>query len=250
MICTNLSEILGFKCHPISDDGLVASIDTAFQFEDGDFIPIYLQSFSNQIRFFDGGETLFHLSGRGLNLNRSQGTRFIKTLVEKSGASLNKDGEIEVFCNGESISKAFSSYIQALLSIVRWEYDQQGINTDTDLFIHEVSMYFKSVYPHKEQKESPEYIGVSGHKYKFDFVHGGDAILAISSHPNSVASTLKKLIDIKQQSINSNLSSLVVIDDRQDKELANSQSKILTAVSKVLPMTTLQSKVNSLRSSH
>jgi len=250
MICEQLSTLLGIKCHPLTDDGTVALVDTAFKFQDGDYVPVYVQQIANQVRFFDAGETVMHFIGRGVSINDAKGAKFMKKIAEQNGSTFNENGEIESWANQDNASEAFAKYMGVMLGLVRWEHDQIGVATDTSLLIEEVSMCFRAAYPDKKQTPSPEYIGISGHKYKFDFIHGDDAVLAISTHHASVASALKKLIDLNQLAENITLSPLVVIDDRYDKEEADNQTKVLAAAARVLPMTSLESKANIKSTTH
>ena len=240
MIYEQLSSLLGIKYHPLTDDGTVALVDTAFKFQDGDYVPVYVQHIANQVRFFDAGETVMHFIGRGVRINNAKNAMFMKKIAEQNGSIFNENGEIESWANQDNASEAFAKYMGAMLGLVRWEHEQIGVATDISLLIEEVSMCFKAAYPDKAQTPSPEYSGISGHKYKFDFIHGDDAVIAISTHHSAVAAALKKLIDLNQLAANSSLSALVVIDDRYDKEEADNQTKVLTAAARVLPMSTLE----------
>ena len=127
-----------------------------------------------------------------------------------------------------------------MLNIVRWETDQQGISTSIDLFVDEVSMCFKAAYPNQVQIPSPEYVGISGHTYRFDFIHGDAAVLAVTPHHASISSAIKKLVDLNQVSGNNGLKTLIVIEDRLEPKAANNETKVLTAISNVMPMTKLE----------
>lgn len=240
MICHQLTTLLGYQCHPLTDDGSVALVDTSFTFQDGDFVPVYVQHVAGQVRFFDAGETILHLMGRGVDLSTPGKIKFLKTIAEKNGTTINLSGEIEVYEQEVNASNAFAKYLSTLLSVVKWENDKQGISTDTDALVEEVSMYFKAAYPNEVQSPSPEYVGISGHVYKFDFIHGDSAVLAVTPHHTSISSAIKKLVDLNQVSINSNLNTLIVIEDRHDSKAANNETKVLTAISKVLPMSVLE----------
>ena len=65
MICSSISELIGFECHPLTDDGSVAMIDTPCAFQDGDEIPVFVEKMAGKVRFLDGGGTMMHLLGRG-----------------------------------------------------------------------------------------------------------------------------------------------------------------------------------------
>ncbi len=244
MICQQLTTLLGYQCHLLNDDGSAALFETSFTFQDGDSLPVYVQQIAGQVRFFDAGETLIHLMGRGVDLSASGKTKFLKSIAEKNGVALNTSGEIEVFESENNASLGFAKYLSAMLNVVRWESDQQGISTSIDLFIDEVSMCFKAAYPNQIQSQSPEYVGISGHTYKFDFIHGDSAVLAVTPHHASISSAIKKLVDLNQVSGNNSLKTLIVIEDRLEPNAANNETKVLTAISNVLPMTKLEQLAN------
>jgi Domain of unknown function DUF1828 len=248
MICHQLTTLLGYQCHPLTDDGSVALVDTSFTFQDGDFVPVYVQHIAGQVRFFDAGETILHLMGRGVDLSVPGKIKFLKTIAEKNGAVVNISGEIEVYESENNASNAFAKYLSTLLNVVAWETEQQGVSTEIDTFVEEVSMYFKAAYPSQIQSPSPEYVGISGHKYKFDFIHGDSAVLAVTPHHASISSAIKKLVDLNQVSVNNNLNTLIVIEDRHDSKAADNETKVLTAISKVLPMSVLEKQATVSRS--
>ena len=139
---------------------------------------MYVQHVAGQVRFFDAGETILHLMGRGVDLSAPGKIKFLKTIAEKNGTVINTSGEIEVYESEINASNAFAKYLSTLLNIVKWETDQQGISTDVDTFVEEVRMYFQAAYPSQIQLPSPEYVGISGHVYKFDFIHGDSAVFS------------------------------------------------------------------------
>jgi hypothetical protein len=240
MICHQLTTLLGYQCHPLTEDGSVALIDTSFTFQDGDFVPVYVQHIAGQVRFFDAGETILHLMGRGVNLSAPAKIKFLKTIAEKNGTAINASGEIEVYESEGNASNAFAKYLSTILNVVKWETDQQGISTDADTFVEEVKMYLQAAFPSQKQLPSPEYVGISGHVYEFDFIQGDSAVLAVTPHHASISSAIKKLVDLNQVAAYSNLNTLIVIEDRQDSNAANNETKVLTAISKVLPMSVLE----------
>lgn len=250
MIHQQLTSLLELQYHPLNEEGTIALIDTSFKFQDGDFIPVYVEYFGNQVRFFDAGETVLHFSDRGMTFSNGRNGKFLKNIADDHGAAVNSNWEIEAWATKENAGQAFEKYLSTMISIVRWEYKQIGVDTDMSLLLDEVSMCLKSAYPDEKQTPSEEYIGVSGHKYKFDFIHGNKAILAITAHHASVSSALKQIVDLNQVSSNARLSTLIVIDDRYDKKSADNQTKILTAVTEVMPMSVLESKARIVKSMH
>ena len=77
MICHQFSSLLGFECHPLSEDGSVAAISSPFTFEDGDSLPLFVESVNGQVRFFDDGATLMHFIGRGVRIENKRNATFL-----------------------------------------------------------------------------------------------------------------------------------------------------------------------------
>jgi len=240
MICSKISEMIGFECHPLSDDGSVAMIDTPFVFSDGDGVPVFVEKVAGQVRFFDDGNVILHFRGRGVTLEDHRQTRFLKSLAESNGVRLNDMGELEIFAKADDAPAAFAKYISTILAVCSWEVDQHGVSTDTSLFLDEVTMCLRAWKPGASFGDGKEYAGVSGHKYKMDLDFDGRAVLAIGTHPATVSSAAKKLLDIGAATANEKLDVLVVIDDRHDAEAAKSEALILDSVATTLMMTRLE----------
>jgi hypothetical protein len=240
MICSSISELIGFECYPLTDDGSVAMIDTPFAFPDGDEIPVFVEKMAGQVRFFDDGGTIMHLLGRGVSLDDYRKTRSIKNLAELNGVSLTELGELEIWARQEDAPTAFAKYMTTMLALSSWEADQSGVSTDVSLFLDEVAMCLKAWKAAIPLRDGQEFIGVSGHVYKMDYEFDGGAVLAIGTHPATVSSTAKKLLDIRAASQNDDLKILLIIDDRRDADAAKSEGLILDSLSNVMMMTQLQ----------
>lgn len=240
MICSQISSLIGVSCHPLSEDGNVAFIDTSFTFQDGSGVPVYVEKVGKQIRFFDDGEVILHLRGRGVALDDKKKTKFLKNITEPNSVMLSEAGELEIWSSANEAPAAFAKYISAILSLVRWESDQIGVATDLSLLISEVALCLRVLKPTAQISEGPEYVGISGHKYKLDLNFDGEAVLAISTHHAAVSSAAKKLLDIRGAMENDGLKVLVVIDDRHDSETAKKEGLILDAVANVWMMTRLE----------
>jgi hypothetical protein len=244
MICNRISEILGLTCHPLTDDGMVAMIDSPFRYPDGDDLPIFVEKLGSHIRFFDDGGVLLHLFGRGISLDDHRKTKFIKNIAEPNNVQLNELGELEIWSSEKEAPKAFANYISAMLALVKWETDQVGVSTDISLFLDEVSMLLRAWKPNSNLMVGPEYTGISGHTYKLDFSIDQEAILAINPHHASVSSAAKKLLDIRAVGAYQNLKIIVVMDDRQETELAKREGRVLESVGNVMMMSALERNAN------
>lgn len=240
MICAHISEMIGFECHPLSDDGSVAMIDTPFQFADGDRIPVFVERMARHVRFFDDGNVIMHFRGRGVSIEDRRQTRFLRTLADANGARLNDAGEIEVWALADEAPSAFARYMSAMLAVRGWEDEQEGTFTDASLFLDEVTMCLRAWKTGAAIRAGKEYTGISGHVYKMDIDFDGQPVLAIGTHSATVSAAAKKLLDIHAAVDNAGINILVIMDDRHDASLAKREGLILESVATVLMMTKLE----------
>jgi hypothetical protein len=240
MICSNIAEMIGFACLPLSEDGSVAMIQTPFAFPDGDGIPVFVEKLGGQVRFFDDGGVLMHFRGKGVLLDDQRKTRFVRNLGEPNGVTLNEMGELEIWARSEEATVAFAKYISTVLALSNWEREQDGVATDTSLFLDEVAMYLRAWKSTAPLSVGEEIVGVSGHVYKMDLQFDGGAVLAVGTHPASISSTAKKLLDIRGATENAGLKVLIVMDDRHDPDTARREGLVLDSVGSVMMMTRLE----------
>ena len=240
MICSSLSTTIGFTCHPLNDDGSVAMIDTPFTFADGDDIPVFVETIAGQVRFFDDGNVMLHLRGRGVSMNDSRQTRFLRKLAESNGLKLNDMGEMEIWARSTDAPMAFAKYISAMVAVTAWEAEQEGVTTDTSLFLEEVVMCLRAWKLGATISEGEKFIGISGEEYKMDVSVDGRPVLAIGTHHATVSAAAKKLLDINASPSNVQVDVLVVMDDRIEPELARREGLVLDSVSTVLMMSKLE----------
>lgn len=240
MICQQLHILTGFECMPLTDDGSLACIFTPFRFGDGDAFALYAEQAGGQLRFFDDGEVLLHFMGRGMQMHDQRRTKFIRAAGEPHGVHLNDDGILEIWTTSEDAPRAFAGFLSAVAAIAAWERDHQGAHIDAVQFVQEVEQLLRAWRPESSLTESPEFRGITGQTYALDLMFEGRPVAAVSAHHSSVGGALRRLIDIKSLPLNADLDILVVIDDRTDSVAADREAKVLNAVAKVMPMTTLE----------
>lgn len=239
MICDELSKTLGFDCSPLSADGSLALVCTPFQFDDGDALPVYVETAGDQIRFFDDGQVMMHFIGRGMRLENGKHTRFIKSAAKDHGATFTETGELETWAAMSGAGDAFARYIGSMLALVAWERDQRDVATDQTHFVEEVAMALRAWKPFAQLIDDPVYEGVSGRTYALNFQLEGVGIVATSPHPNAASAVLHKLVDIHGLQANANASFLVIIDDRLEAEAADREARVMQSVARVQPFTAL-----------
>lgn len=241
MICQQLQNLLGFTCHPLNEAGNVAMIETPFTFCDGEGLPAFIESSGQYIRFFDDGQTLLHFMGRGMRFSDRRRMRPIQGAAERHGATLNDDGEIEVWSPVAMAKEGFAKYVSALLSVVNWEKESEGDDYDAANLIDEVRICFEAWKRGANIQRDPELYGISGHKHTFNFLVDGKAVLAIQPSPQSVSAAIRKTLDvISYHRESGQVEVQIVLDDRHKPAEAKDESKVITAVAEVLMMTRLE----------
>lgn len=123
MVCHRISELLGLGCHPLTDDGLVAMIDSPCKYSDGDDVPIFIEKFGSQIRVFDDGGAVIHLLGLGMSLDDQHKIKFLKELTEPFHVNLNDAGEFEIWAPETGAPAAVANFISSMLTVDRWQSD-------------------------------------------------------------------------------------------------------------------------------
>lgn len=129
--------------------------------------------------------------------------------------------------------------VGAFHRLILWEYEHLGTSTDTAALIEDVALCLQAITPSVELKRSPSLSGLSRQTHTFDFSQGDTLIAAIPPHHASVGGLLRKLIDVKGSPHNQSYETLVIVDDRKNKEAADRETSVLSGVSPVMLMSNL-----------
>jgi len=238
MICENLSDLLGYACHPLNEDGSIAFIETAFAFSDGDGLPVFVEKAGSQIRFFDDNETVLHFLGRGMgDAEGGMRTRFIKNAIAPFGLVLNDENVVEIWADMNDSQDAFAKFVGGLMSVAQWERENEGTDPDSYYLVEEVAMHLSAWKGQDHVTSGPKFTGLSKTEYTLDFLVDGEAVIAIKPNAISVGSALKKMVDIAGK--DPRTSFRVIIEDRTNAEAASTQGVILSTMATVMPMTKL-----------
>lgn len=244
MICNDLSNLLGYTCHPLNKEGSLALIETAFTFNDGDELPVFVEKAGSQIRFFDDNETIFHFLGRGMgDIEGGLRTRFIRNAIEPFGLVLNAHNVIEIWANQDDSAHAFAKYVGGLLAVAQWERQNEGADADISYFVEEVAMHLSAWKGSDDVSAKPQFTGMSNTEYILDFMVDKEAVIAIKPNPISVGSALKKMVDIA--GAEPSVEFRVIIEDRDSPKEASTQGIILASMATVMTMTQLITVANA-----
>lgn len=246
MSCSDLLKSFGFNCKdmPDSNGNLIHCINTPFQFFDGDGIYLYAEKTGDIIRFFDAGDTVFHMAGSGIHFKDKRSIKTIEKLVLEAGASLSISGEISSISPVDDAKSGFSQALSAILSVAEWESENVGYSNDVTTLAAEVEMYLRQLKPNAEIIYDQTLLGVSGRENAFNFLIDGELIDVVSSSPQSTASEVRKLADVRGISSNDKLSIKVIIDDRRDAKRAHQEALIISRFADAMLLSNLQSKIS------
>ncbi|MCF8186670.1 MAG: DUF1828 domain-containing protein [Sulfuritalea sp.] len=248
MSCTDLLKSFGFECAdiPDNDGNVMHAIFTPFKFFDGDEISLFAEKTGDVIRFFDAGDTLFHLAGSGIHFPDKRAIKPIERLISETGAALSDSGEISTIVSVIDAKDGFGKALSAILSICNWEAENVGYSSDITTLAGEVEMYLRQLKPKAEVIYDQKLIGVSGRNSAFNFLIDGEFIDVVSSSPQSTAAEVRKLADIRGISANDDLTIKVVIDDRQNAKRANQEAMIISRFADAILLSQLQSKASKI----
>ena len=245
MNCTDLFGAIGFGCTHLQqpDGSAIYCLSTPFQFYDGDGIHIFAEECGPAIRFFDGGDTLFHVSGSGIKFRDNRSYTPIKRLVKDAGAELSDDLEISYLAAHRDLRTGFRKVLSAMLAIADWESQNAGLATDAITLAGEVEFYLQQWKPTANIIKGEKLPGLSGREYEFAFSIEGALIDVVSSHPQSTSAEVRKLADVTGIPAQSQADITVIIDDRGDAKRASQEAAILSRFADVWMLTSLQAKV-------
>lgn len=240
--CEGLIKRVGFECRVLSDQTL--SISTPFTFVDGEPISFYLDDTGASVRISDNSDTLAHLAAIGYDISDRKKWRGIKQTVETFGFSMLETGEIVGTDAKQMEDSLITRYISAMLAVADYEREYLGLPEELEQFIQEVEMYLRAWKPQARLDHSPVVIGHSGRSHLFHFEFDKQLMDAARPHGIRTGAILRKSADVINAGDKRKI--VVVMDDREDVELAKIESDILSTMVSVFPFTRLARQVGPL----
>jgi len=240
--CQDMCANLGFGCVELEDEyPPMMALQTPFGFYGGDPFEIYAEYLGDreQIRFFDSGGTLFHCFARQISSFHLRDYQVVKAAIKQSDIKVTHEGEIEGTFAIANMASGFASYVDALLGLARWEFDNAG----TDFAVREPNLigdtrlYLNAMKPDVPAiKSTFKTMGVSGRRYGFDLSQGETQIDVIPCHRNASSSELYKLVDLRGNALTANTPIIVVVDDRLLPEQADREVAVIGQYAQAWPM--------------
>ena len=238
---TELTTMFGFEYSPVETyrGGTAMLVGLPFLFSDGEPVPFYVESEGDRVRFFDNGETLFHMAAIGLDVSDRRRWRPVQGIATRCGVSLKDDGEIETWERIGNAPSGFARFLSAMIAVAEWERANVGLPADAHWLIDEVEFYLHAWKPKAKFDKTVSHNGFTGRPYDFDFLLDDDLIDVIPASATATGGELRKLLDIRRVSSNSERKIRVVIDDRSDPGRAENEGKIISSLATTWPMTRL-----------
>lgn len=247
MSCVELFKSIGMECKilPAADGAQIHCVSTPFRYSDGDTIHLYAEELGSLVRFFDSGDTLFHVSGSGIKFKDKRGLKPLQKIVEDIGAQLSDGGEISMLAAKGDASEGFRKALTAMLGVAGWEAENAGIATDSTTLAGEVEIYLREWKPGLEFLHDQPLSGISGRDHTFSFLVDGELIDVVSSFPQSTAAEVRKLADVRGIPSQTDTPIRIVIDDRLNPKRARQEAMIISRFADVWLLTALQETVRA-----
>ncbi len=251
MSCVWLKTQLEYDCVPyetVSGDPAFL-IQTQFNWTDGEPISFYVIDNKKTITITDDADSIFHMHGMGLLLNKAgepskYGYQRIRSIVSSvsKGVALSDDGEIISVGDKKKAKQLLHDYIYSLVLLSNYEKEMLGIPDDDNEFVYRVEQYLKSLSLNEPIIRNAKVKGNSNKEHTFDFQIGNKLVAAVNPSPQAIGGLLRRSIDVLKSDANKELSLLAVFDDASD-DLFGSAAEEMDIVSSVAEVT-LFSQIN------
>jgi hypothetical protein len=240
MNCEGLLHRLGFECRMVKNNAIAVS--TPFAFADGEPIGFYLIDTGDSVAISDNADTLAHLAGVGMDVADKRTWRGVKQATEDHGLELRDSGEIAGKADKAGETYLITRYISAILSIVEQEREMLGLTEEQSQYIAEVEMYLRATTK-SPLIVLPQVKGHSGRTHQFHFQRDGELVEAARPHGGRTGSILRKSLDVLNAGEVKKI--LVVMDDRENAELAKAETDILSTSVSVIPFSRLMAQAGA-----
>lgn len=241
MNCQWAQALTRFDCRPVPtlDGKSCLEIGTPFSLPDGSAINLYLVEHGSHIRISDNGDTLFQLSGMGLDVWQPQRLHALKAHAASLNLHLDKTGELFTLANSDRAAAGFAVAMAGLIGISQWAADKLGEPAPSVDLATKLEPFIVARNPSADLIKNFQVLGASRVKHRFDFRHGNDLIDVIPANAVATGGVMRKIGDVINGPFGDGLEPLVIVDDSQDPERASSEIGILSALTRAMPTSTL-----------
>lgn len=245
--CDWAKALTQYDCQPFKavDGGACLEIGTPFSLPGGCAINLYLlEAADGFVKISDNGDSLFQLSGMGIDVWQPARMAAARDLMAKHKLSIGRGGEIFILSKAEHAQNSLAIAITGLLALSTWAADQlQDVEPEADIF-NELLKYIVARNPLAEYRLSPHVKGASSTDYTFQVQHGNDLIDVIKPTIQSTGLSMRKAGDILNGPFAEHLSPLFIVYDLKDPQKAENEISILGSVTRAVPASTLMRRIH------
>ena len=241
MNCDWLKTATAFDCVPVrglhGERGV--EIGTPFSYADGSAIVLYAMEEGDRILLSDNGEMLAHLEAVGLPVGRRLTS--LRERVDRFGLTLSDRGDVRALVPVDQGAQMLSAAISGLLSVAEWEREQIGLDEQTQNLAEEAEILLREWKPGATLERRPKIKGQSKGEHTFAFLLDGEFIDVITANHTATGAAMRKAGDVKNSPYLAGREIRVVVDDRRDPGLAETERQILGSLVKAMSLSKLQS---------
>ena len=220
-------------------------IGTPFSLPDGAAINIYLMEAGAQhVLISDNGDTLAHLSALGLDLAHHARMRALRDVVSGHGITLGDHGDFTMLTQQKTAAWSFARSITALLAVAQWAREQLKDSPKEHDLIAEAEPYIVARSPEAQLRRHVHIRGASMTDHVFDFQQGTELIDIISPSPQATGGVMRKVGDVANGPFADTVSTLIIVDDRNDPRKARSEMAILSSIARTQPFSGLMAPLH------
>lgn len=232
-------ESLGFDFYPVEtrDGTEVFCLKTPFLLA-GEFeYDIFVEESGGRFHIFDEGMTLHSLMAAGEDITDSR-VASIRKLLDKHQVVFTDFGSFEKFGPASDSPRIIADYLTAMQDLNQWVCALFEKKASQPNFVETVKLMFRLWKPEARIMDAPKVRGINGQEIRFDFAVDNTYVDAFKPVPRSSADFIRKLVvcfDVEGR----RLRTLGVLDDREEREKALTEMKVISRITQTMLYTDL-----------
>ncbi len=232
MLCLN---DLGFEMRPVPtrDGSAVHQLETPFRISRDAPLEAYVQTFDEEVRFFDEGLNLHTLLSLGMSFEEEAAWNRLQDFFRGTGVVLQPSGLIEMIAPRKRAEEACARYLLALTQLVALPADKNcPVDCDRKEYVARAGLAFRCLFPEAEMECFPVVQTASG-AISFDLRVDGGYVNVLSI--DDVRSHVGKVEALRLE--RSDVQTLAVVIDEVD--VSGRAAAEMEAIGGAVPVTLL-----------
>lgn len=233
MNCDLFFHQAGWHCAPLEFNGhRMLYVSSPITLAQGKPLDFYLIDRGELYELTDDGITMIALRSSGFALDDKRNWRGLANLAAAQGFDMEDDGSFSVVFEKAALPLWSDRLMRLLVGLSQWEDDRFREGDQDFAFTAEIEMLLRAKDPGRKLEKGPV-IEVNGSDLNFDFLWGRTYVDAVKPVANAVNSKLRKALLLNRESIEG-VDALFILDDRANKEKADSEIAVLGGVAKAI----------------